>query len=67
MFVSNGSIKGGDGLDIRNQLTVTGVLRALPVLALGLVAVFLAAVFLVVGAFSETGFLGPALAAFYCN
>jgi hypothetical protein len=45
---------------------VTGVLRALPVLALGLVAVFLAAVFLEAGAFTEAGFLGP-VAAFYWN
>jgi hypothetical protein len=49
-------------LNIRIQLTVTEVLRALPELALGLVAVFLAAVFLGVAVFA-TAFLGAAFLA----
>lgn len=62
MFVSNGSIKGGDGLNIRNQLTAVEVLRALPELALGLVAVgFLGAAFLEAAAFVAV-FLGAVLA-----
>ena len=66
MCVSN---RGGDGLKIWNQLTLSVVLRALPELALGLVAVvFLTAAFLgatVLGAavFATVAFLGATLAA----
>lgn len=47
MLISNGLARRGVRRSTRYQLTATGVLRALPELALALVAVFLGAAFFV--------------------